>query len=393
VRFRWGVFFSRNSEKKMKAILKTLKWLIVVVAVVIFGLIFTGNDFLLKGVWAAYLHGNASATIGDAQFFDTRTVEAGKAQPWIVSANYNKLKLSETLRNSLEQTRSVAFLIAQQGEIIYEEYWDGYSATSRSNSFSMAKTITTMLAQCAIQDGYIKNWDARVIDFLPELKGKFSEELTLRNLSTMTAGLDFNEHYTNPFDITAKLYYGSDAEKLLMAEAPVISKPGLYEYQSGATQLLGFSVMKATGQSLAEYASEKLWKPLGATHSASWHLDLKDGKELAFCCFNSNVRDFARFGQMMLQQGNLNGTQILDSSFVQMATAAFGVPFYGHSFWLTDDYGTHVFYQRGILGQYIISIPEYELVIVRLGHERGENVNNHPKDFRVIVGEVLNSVK
>ena len=377
----------------MKTILKTVKWLVIVVAVAIGGLIITGNDFLLKGVWAAYLHGNSSATIGDAQFFDTRTIEAGEAHPWKQSPEYNKMELSGKLRNSLEQTRSVAFLIAQQGEILYEEYWDGYNSASRSNSFSMAKTITTMLAQCAIEDGYIKSWDQKAIDFLPELQGEFAEELTLRNLSTMTAGLDFNEHYTNPFDITAKLYYGSNAEELLLKEAPVTTKPGSYEYQSGATQLLGLAVIKATGKSLAEYASEKLWKPLGATHSAEWHLDSENGNELAFCCFNSNARDFARFGQMMLQTGNYNGTQILDSSFVEMATQPFAVPFYGHSFWMTDDYGTHIFYQRGILGQYIISIPEYNLVIVRLGHERGENVNNHPQDFRVIVEEILSELQ
>lgn len=373
----------------MRSILQFFKWLIIIVGFAVVGVQVTGNGFLLKGVWAAYLHGNTSATIGDARFFTARTVESGDAQPWAVSSDYNKMELSEILRSSLEETRSVAFLIAKKGEIIYEEYWDGYNEASRSNSFSVAKSTTTMLAQCAIQDGFIDSWDQKAGDLLPDLKGEFAEELTLRNLSTMTAGLDFNEHYTNPFDITARLYYGSNAEKLLMDEVPVHEQPGSFEYQSGATQLLGLAVMNAVGKPLAEYASEKLWKPLGANHSAEWHLDTEGGKELAFCCFNSNARDFARFGQMMLQHGNYNGAQILDSAFVDMATAPFAVPFYGHSFWMTDDYGTHIFYQRGILGQYIISIPEYDLIVVRLGHERQESIGNHSKDFRVIVEEVL----
>jgi CubicO group peptidase (beta-lactamase class C family) len=361
--------------------------------ILVAGLYLSGNQFLLKGVWAAYLHGNSSATISDAKFFDTRTVEAGTANPWKVAAELNKKPLSDRLRSSLEDTRSVAFLIAQGGEITYEEYWDGYSDSSRSNSFSMAKSITTMLTQCAIQDGYIDGWDAKAIKLLPELKGEYAEELTLRNLSTMTAGLDFNEHYTNPFDITAKLYYGPDARELMLENVPVITKPGTYEYQSGATQLLGLAVMTATGKSLAEYASEKLWKPMGATHSVEWHLDSEDGKELAFCCFNSNARDFARFGQMMLQKGNYNGVQILDTAFVDMATVPFVEPYYGHSFWMTDEYGTHIFYQRGILGQYIIVIPEYDMVVVRLGHERLGNDHNHTTDFRVIVEELMKDLR
>ena len=378
----------------MKTVLKVTTWISLVMIVLVATIYFSGNQFLLKGLWAAYLHGNTTATISDAKFFETRTVEAGTANPWKVSDFYYEWDISGTLRTSLEETNTVAFLMVKDGEIVFEEYWDGYSDSSRSNSFSMAKSVTTMLTQCAIQDGSIPSWDTKVKDYLPQLKGEFADELTLRHLSTMTAGLDFNEHYTNPFDITAKLYYGPDVEKLMIENVPVIDKPGdTYEYQSGATQLLGLAVMKATGKTLSEYASEKLWKPMGATYSAEWHLDSENGKELAFCCFNSNARDFARFGQMLLQQGNYNGKQLLDSSFVAIATVPFVEPFYGHSFWMTDDYGTHIFYQRGILGQYIIVIPEYDMVVVRLGHERLGNDENHSTDFRVIVEEVLKGLR
>lgn len=379
----------------MKKLYKAFGWFLLVIGLVIGGLYISGNQFLVKGLWAAYLHGNTSATISDAQFFDTRTVEAGEPIPWKVSEYAKDWEISWELRRSLEETESVAFLMAQDGEIVFEEYWDGYSESSRSNSFSMAKSITTMLVQCAIQDRVIQSWDQPVKDFLPELKGEYANQLTLRNLCTMTAGLDFNEHYTSPFDITAKLYYGPDVEKLLLENVPVIKQPGLesFEYQSGATQLLGLCLMRATGRTEAEYASEKLWKPLGAVHSAEWHLDSKVGKELSFCCFNSNARDFARFGQMMLQKGNFNGTQILDTAFVDTATVPFAVPYYGHSFWICDDYGTHIFYQRGILGQYIIVIPEYNAVVVRLGHVRLGSDMHHSIDFRVIVEEVLKELR
>lgn len=373
----------------MKFVLNFLKWLFILLGLVVLGLLLTGNKFLIKGVWATYLHGFNSASIGDSRFFNTRTVEDGKEIPWPVAPNYNQTALSQPLKDVFDQYGAVAYLVVKKGEIVHEQYWDDYSDTSHSNSFSMAKSITTMLVQCAIQDGYMTSWDQKVKDFLPDLQGEFADELTLRHLSTMTAGLDFNEHYTNPFDITARLYYSDNVHDLLIDRVPVAHKPGDFEYQSGATEFLGLAIREATGKSLAEYASEKLWKPMGAAHPAWWHLDSKGGRELAFCCFNSNGRDFARFGQMLLHHGNFNGTQILDSAFVANATQPFAVPFYGHSFWLDHSHGTDVFYQRGILGQYIIVIPERDMVIVRLGHHRGEKVDAHTNDFHTILEETL----
>jgi len=373
----------------MKFFLKTLRWLLIIVLLLILAARLSGNQFLLKGIWAVYLHGHKTASIDDARFFDTRNIETAQALPWQTAANYNQFELSPRLDESLTSTESVAFLIARNGKIEYEQYWDGYTDSSRSNSFSMAKSITTMLVQCAIQDGAIKSWDQKVTDFFPEIKGEFASEVTLRNLSTMTAGLDYNEHYTNPFDITAKNYYGPDAWNLMIEKVPASKKPGSYEYQSGATQWLGMVVIKATGKHLADYAAEKLWQPLGAKHAATWHLDNFMGTELAFCCFNSNARDFARFGQLLLQNGSYNGVQILDSAFLAMASQPFAVPHYGHSFWILDDYGTHVYAMRGLLGQYVIVIPEYDAVIVRLGHHHGKHEGPHTVDFKTIIEECL----
>jgi CubicO group peptidase (beta-lactamase class C family) len=175
----------------------------------------------------------------------------------------------------------------------------------------------------------------------------------------------------------------------MLTRVAVSKSPGNWEYQSGATQLLGMAIAKATGKSLAAYASEKLWQPMGAQHAAQWHLDSEDGTELAFCCFNSNARDFARFGKLMINHGKFDGQQILDSSFTHAATQPFAVPHYGHSFWIDDSFGTRVYYQRGVLGQYIIVIPEKDLVIVRLGHALKPMVDQHSEDFKTIVNEVI----
>lgn len=375
----------------MKYIISFFKWLIIVLVVIILGLKLTGNGYLIKGVWATYLHGDKTATITDAKFFDTREITVGNPKPWPISTQYNKKELSDALQQSLEETRSIAFLVVRNDSILHEQYWDGFSAESKTNPFSMTKSIITMLTQAAIQDAMLKGWDQKVIDFLPELQGEFADELTLRHLSTMTAGLEYNEHYTNPFDITARTYYSSDVQKLMLEKVPVTKKPGSFEYQSGATQMLGMVVMRATGKSLSQYTSEKFWQPLGAEHPAIWHLDSKDGTELAFCCYNSNARDFARFGKLMINHGKFDGVQILDSTFTFMAAQPFAVPHYGHGFWIDDSFGTQVFYQRGILGQYIIVIPEKNLVVVRLGHALKPKVDQHSEDFKTIIKEVLSS--
>jgi CubicO group peptidase (beta-lactamase class C family) len=212
-------------------------------------------------------------------------------------------------------------------------------------------------------------------------------------LSTMTSGLDWDESYKNPFTVTAKAYYGDHVRELMLS-LPIVDEPGtVYNYQSGSTELLGMCLMQASGKSLSELASEWLWKPLQAEHDAKWHTDAQ-GTELCYCCFNTDARDFARFGKLMLHKGNWNGTQIIDSSFVEMATSPALAPFYGYSFWLNNTQGTKVFYQNGFLGQYIITIPEYNLVIVRLGrHSMLPDNDSDPGDFHVIVHEVLGMVK
>ncbi|MGB0176695.1 MAG: serine hydrolase domain-containing protein [Owenweeksia sp.] len=371
--------------------LRFLAALLLILGLVVFGLFISGNQYLLKGAWATYLHGVSSGTIDDMRFFDTRTVEIGNPVAWRMSESYNTKELSSTLRSTLEETESAAFLVIKEDEIVYEEYWDGYSDTSRTNSFSMAKSITTLLAQLAIQEGYINSWDDEVSKYLPELEGAYRNELKLHHLSNMTAGLQWNEDYHDPFDITAKAYYGPDIEKLMLNEVPVVSPPGeVWEYQSGATQLLGLVVSRATKQSLSAFASEMLWRPMQAEHAAKWHLDHADGMELAYCCFNSNARDFARFGKLLLNHGRWNGQQIIDSAFVEMATHGDAVEHYGYSFWVdTDDHLTHVYHMRGFHGQYVIVIPEKDLIIVRLGHHRLEKTDAHTGDFHIMVDEVM----
>ena len=377
----------------MNRFFKITGYILIVFALLLAGLKFSGNGYLIKGLWACYLHGNNSATIDDAKYFDTHKIAAADtAWQWPLHSSYNKLPLPEKLQDVLKKTQSVAFLVIKNDSILNENYWDGYSDSSLSNSFSMAKSITTMLTEIAIQKGILKGWHQKVKDILPELKGAHAGELELWHLSTMSSGLEWDEAYKNPFAVTAKGYYGDDVVKLMMT-LPIKDEPGkAFSYQSGNTQLLGMCIIKASGKSLSELASDWLWKPLQAQHDAKWHTD-PQGTELCYCCFNSDARDFARFGRMMLHHGNWNGTQILDSSFVDMATKGALAPYYGYSFWLDETHGTKVFAQRGILGQYIISIPEYNTVVVRLGRHCLPKKGVAPEDFHIIVEQTLVMLK
>ena len=227
-------------------------------------------------------------------------------------------------------------------------------------------------------------------DFLPEYKEGDKSKITIRHLVTMSSGINFDESYINPIGFAAEAYYGSDLRKLLL-KYDAEKEPGKqFEYLSGNTQLLGFVLSKATGMSVSDYASEKLWKPLEAEHDAYWSLDHKDGDEKAYCCFNSNARDFARVGKLYLDSGRWDTTQVVPENYVLESivpapTMDDGSPNqrYGYSWWLMPNYKGHsIFYMRGVLGQYTIMIPEKKMIVVRLGRRRELTaVNGHPTDL------------
>ena len=196
----------------------------------------------------------------------------------------------------------------------------------------------------------------------------------------MSSGLDWDENYYNPFGKTAESYYGSSLKNLIL-NLKVVETPGIkWDYSSASTQLLTFILEKATKKTISDYASEKLWIPLGAKHSALWGTDTKNGDEKGFCCINSNIRDFARLGKLYLNYGNWNGKQILDSNFIIDATTASNLIKkngvlninYGYHFWLAKKDGEDVYYARGLWGQYVICIPEKNLIIARLGRKSGK---------------------
>ncbi len=384
----------------MKVLKKIGKWFLIILLILNLAIIVTGKTYLYKGVANTYLKGRSGPSIVEYTIFENREVASGAYIPWHHSSQYNTKKIPAETKKKADSLQTVAFLIVKNDSLIHEQYWDGFGEDSYSNSFSMAKTFLSILVGIAIDEGKIKSLDQPVGDFLPEFKTGENAKLTIKHLLTMSSGINFDEDYVNPFAYPAAAYYGSDLKKLT-AKYSVTEEPGkVFKYLSGNSVLLGFIIEKVTGKTISEYASEKLWKPLGAKNKALWSLDHENGTEKAYCCFNSNAPDFARFGQLFLDSGKFNGTQIVSANYVLNSVKAADLleadgsknNKYGFAWWLIPDYKGHtIYYARGILGQYIVCIPDEKMVMVRLGKIREKQLptDDHPKDVFTYIDAAL----
>jgi len=378
----------------MKLFFKILGGIFATLLLVILLLYLFNYDYILKGIRVVYLTGHDTAYIDDYPEFANRTIKAdtSNASEWPLHSNYNSVKPTERLNETNEELGTVAFLIIKNDSIWNENYSKDYGTSSRSNSFSMAKSITVSLLGKAIKDGYIKGLDQPVGDFLPDFNKAEELKLTVGDLASMSSGLNWDENYYNPFSQTAKAYFAenirSDALGLKVVEEPGNS----FKYLSGNTLVLGMVIEKATGEKLSNYLSESFWKPMGMQHDALWQLDSEEsGLEKAYCCIASNARDFARFGKLYKDQGAWNGKQLLSPDFVKTATHARfkDSPEYGYGFWLNTYKGKDVFYMWGVLGQYVFVIPEDNLIIVRLGHQliKADEGDIYSKDSFIYLDE------
>ena len=329
--------------------------------------------------------------IDDYKIFENRVVQNDQPKLWIKDSMYNVQKINPEYIQAFDTFGTTAFVVLRDNKLIHEEYWDGTTDTTRSNSFSAAKSIVSLLIGCLLDEGKIKSLEQPITDFLPDFKNSNGFTLRIKDLLTMSSGLDWDEGYSSLFSPTTKAYYGSDLSNQML-NLKVVSEPGKkFEYQSCDTQLLAMIIGSASGKSVSEYASEKLWKPLGAEHPALWSLDHANGTEKAYCCFNSTATDFARIGQMVLDSGQFNNKQIVSKAFLKQATVPAkwlkgedGDPldYYGYQFWMLTYKGHKVVYARGILGQYIFMIPSLNAVVVRLGTERSKVIVRHvPSDI------------
>lgn len=382
----------------MNKLKRILKWIFILLLILNIAIVATGNTHLYKGIANTYLKGRMGPSISEYKIFPYREIKATAPVEWPLHQLYNKKELSQPIVDKYQSVETVAYVVIKNDSVLYESYWDVGGKESLTNSFSMAKTFVSVLTGIAITEGKIKSVDEPIGNYIPAYKEGKNAKITIKHLLTMSSGINFDEDYVSPFAYPAKAYYGSDIRALTM-QYEAAEEPGkIFNYLSGNTEILGFVLEQATGKNISEYASEKLWNKIGARHNAYWSLDHDNGVEKAYCCFNSNALDFAKIGQLYMHHGTVNGQQIIDSNYVSESMLPANLldmngnknTCYGYSWWMMDYKGMHITYARGILGQYVILIPDKNAIIVRLGGKRSkEKIGDHPKDVFMYIDEGL----
>jgi CubicO group peptidase (beta-lactamase class C family) len=281
---------------------------------------------------------------------------------------------ARSLAQFMASQGAAGLLVLHDGRIRLEQYALGHTPASRWTSFSVAKSLTSMLVGSALLDGSISSLDANVTDYITGLRGTAYDGVTVRHLLTMTSGVAWNEDYNDPnSDFRRMLQYvpvpGLDANVGLMRTARRESPPGTrWVYKTPETNLLGVLVLEATGRPLATYLSQKIWGPYGMEQDATWLTD-HIGHEQGGCCLQATLRDFGRIGQFMLDGGRVNGQRVVPDGWLEASTrsqANTGIPGlgYGYQWWLRDG-GRYE--ARGVFGQLIHIDPARRLVIVMVG--------------------------
>ena len=300
-----------------------------------------------------------------------RKLEAGNPLPDSFEVAGKPLSISEYM----EQQRLAGMVILQDGKIRKEEYRRDFEQDDRWTSFSVAKSLVSTLVGAAIKDGHIKSIDDPLTAYIPELKGSGYDGVTVLQLLTMTSGVKWNEDYADPKSDVAlfnetKPVDGMDPIIVYMKTLENEATPGTrWQYNTGETNLIGVLVAKATGKTLSEYLSEKVWKPYGMGQDAEWLLN-EGGKEIGGCCISATVRDYALFGQFAMDGGKIGGTSVVPDGWFAKAgkkQADIGAPGrgYGYQWWTFDD-GS--FAGQGIFGQGIFIDPAHKLVIATNGN-------------------------
>lgn len=314
------------------------------------------------------------------RLFPTRTVARGDTVSRLPVSSRPLQDFSYTVDDStydlydvLSLNRVGGMIIIHNGEIMFETYQLGNDEHTRWMSMSVAKSMTATLIGAAIHDGAINSIDDPIVTYLPRFQGTAYDGVTVRNLLQMTSGVAWNETYTDPASdrrsmLEAQIGQQPGAILDLMASLPRAAAPGsVWNYSTGETQVAGALVQAAIGKPVAEYLSEKIWSPMGMQADANWWLESPDGLEIGGSGLSATLRDYARFGLFMLNDGVINGERVLPEGWMDAAstpkTVAGETVDYGYMLWPLHG---RSYAAEGIFGQYVFVDPDTHLVVVML---------------------------
>ena len=362
--------------------MKTVRILLIILTLLVGVSFITGHGYIWGGIVETYFRGWKNSNIDDMEFRDLRALPASSnPSPWMAK---NSLGLEMTPAEEAwhEEYMSASFLVLHADTLLFEKYWQGHDYTTLTNSFSASKSIVALAVGAAVTEGKINVNDV-LADYLPRFANEGGKGVTVQDDLQMRTHIPFGENYDNPFGFMAKAYYAGDIHELLEPYR-VADEPGVdWKYEGGNTMLLGELMANLYNQNLSEYVEQRLWSPIGAQHDAFWGLDAPDdegGVERCFAAFYATSRDFARFGKLINHQGNWNGTQLIDSTYIQEMvtpiadlTEECDARHYGYQIWLSEtDEGLAFSCMEGLRGQMIISVPDLDLVVVRTGYKKNE---------------------
>ncbi|WP_309604241.1 serine hydrolase domain-containing protein [Phenylobacterium sp.] len=311
--------------------------------------------------------------------FKTHTVRRGKTvHPLPVAARqidptFRYQGKTWTVDDYMAAFRVSGLLVLKDGKIVLEKYGLGRKPTDRWTSFSVAKSLTSTLVGAAIQDGKIKSINDPITAYVPDLKGSAYEGVTVRQMLMMSSGVKWNEDYTDPKSDVAMAGNtvtepGVNPMVSYLRKLPRANPPGAkFNYNTGETDLVGVLVSKATGKTLAQYASEKIWQPYGMGRDAVWMTD-PGGQERGGCCLSMTLRDYGRLGLFIAGDGMAGGKRITPPGYIADATRREidnGEPApggYGYFWWIFDNGG---YSGLGIFGQSVTLFPAEHLIIVQ----------------------------
>jgi CubicO group peptidase (beta-lactamase class C family) len=305
------------------------------------------------------------------KLYDTRTIEAGGEPYPLVPAPRDFSKVTYTLDGAthtlddyVRDQRVAGLLVVQDGRILLERYGLGNDQHSRWISFSIAKSVVSMLIGAAIADGYIESVDDPITRYLPQLAGGSYDSVSVKNVLQMASGIKWNEDYADPKSNVATTPRGNLPLLRYMSALPREVAPGeKFNYNTGETHLAGALLRSAIGNNLSTYLSHKIWKPFGMESDATWMLHEPGGGETGGCCIQATLRDYARLGIFAMNGGVLrDGTRVLPEGWMAESTApSKGSAGYGYLWWLRDG-GAYA--GIGIFGQFLYIEPQSKTVVV-----------------------------
>ncbi len=295
-----------------------------------------------------------------------------------------RVALSELLRS----TSTHAFIVVRDNQVLYENYFNGFERDSVCTAWSLSKSVTSALVGVAISDGYIKSLDDPITNYLPELKGRGFDAITIRNLLTMGSGIQYRISFF-PWDEFVLAGYYPNIRQLLLSDLKIMEPPcKSFHYNNFNTELIGMILERTTGRAPSQYLQEKIWKPIGAEYPATWSIDSEeDGFELTPILLNARAIDFAKFGQLYANNGNWDGKQIIAQHWIVESTTRDPNDrrpwetfsrwqdkggYYKYFWWgVSQASGDYSYMGIGTYGQFIFVSPKTRVVIVRMADDDG----------------------